>query len=698
MKRLLVILAIALALITTGSVALAQAAPVFKLGFKLLADQIPEVAGDPIENEWHNPVTGDTLQRTTTGLMVWRKADNWTAFTNGHRTWVNGPFGVMERPNEERFEWEAPAVPGEPSTPPLVGPPGERAAVTRVLHSVVQVRTNRGSGTGFAVAPGTILTNKHVVEDATTVSVRLRGGDELSATVAVESSVFDMALVRVEGLLLPPVAFAQVSEDDLGEAVVAVGYPLDLGGGATVTRGILSAVRVEGGQFTGEWIQTDAAVNPGNSGGPLVNLRGEVVGMVTWGIVQLADLAPVEGIKFALSANSITDNLPALLLAAGVTPRDATPATPELALEVGEFLQRYDEAEIQAFATLDASLVEGMQSRALQARMASLIDFMREEGFRQISRLVSFELLSAYELPGGMAVAEVAERWHTQLYLDDELLDETESDQPQIVVVRRGEDGWRIVGIQWLRTEEEEPEAPRGPQLPFSDWNPGPGAGPFPIMGVVDVPREGDRVRAGQIRIAGWALDPRAEGEPWHGIDELRAYLDVVDTSTRLDEPGRQGRGSRPDVAAFLGRADYAQSGFHLDVDVPVGLHTVHVFAHSTVSGWWYKSISIRVDPPPPPPSADLASVAWLSYPGDGSAVYTGIITNNAGYYLAADIAVAVRVYGSGGTVLAEGFATVERTSIAPGHQTTWRYHVPPAVAQHLLYAEHSVAWRWVTP
>ena len=60
-----------------------------------------------MENEHHNPENGDGLQRTTTGLMVWRKADNWTAFTNGSRTWVNGPFGVMERANTERFDWEA---------------------------------------------------------------------------------------------------------------------------------------------------------------------------------------------------------------------------------------------------------------------------------------------------------------------------------------------------------------------------------------------------------------------------------------------------------------------------------------------------------------------------------------------------------------------------------------------------------------
>jgi hypothetical protein len=63
---------------------------------------------EPLENEHHNPINGDSLQQTTGGLMVWRNADNWTAFTNGRRTWVNDPFGAQERANSDRFPWEAP--------------------------------------------------------------------------------------------------------------------------------------------------------------------------------------------------------------------------------------------------------------------------------------------------------------------------------------------------------------------------------------------------------------------------------------------------------------------------------------------------------------------------------------------------------------------------------------------------------------
>ncbi|RPJ29054.1 MAG: hypothetical protein EHM35_13450 [Planctomycetaceae bacterium] len=81
--------------------------PRFVLGFAALAGFLGGTAGEPVEDEHHNPENGDSLQETTGGLMVWRKADNWTAFTNGSWTWVNGPYGVQERDNSARFSWEA---------------------------------------------------------------------------------------------------------------------------------------------------------------------------------------------------------------------------------------------------------------------------------------------------------------------------------------------------------------------------------------------------------------------------------------------------------------------------------------------------------------------------------------------------------------------------------------------------------------
>src|SRR5579871_3045484 len=80
----------------------------FVLGFAALHDLIPDIVGDCIDNEMHG-ANGDGLQHTTDGLMVWRKADNWTAFTDGANTWINGPYGLEMRPNDVRFSWEGDA-------------------------------------------------------------------------------------------------------------------------------------------------------------------------------------------------------------------------------------------------------------------------------------------------------------------------------------------------------------------------------------------------------------------------------------------------------------------------------------------------------------------------------------------------------------------------------------------------------------
>jgi hypothetical protein len=93
----------------------------FTLGFKTIHDMIPEIVGNCRENEWHNAENGDGLQQTTGGLLVWRKLDNWTAFTNGSVTWINGPFGLQSRANTERFSWEGVAPVPAPPPPPVGG-------------------------------------------------------------------------------------------------------------------------------------------------------------------------------------------------------------------------------------------------------------------------------------------------------------------------------------------------------------------------------------------------------------------------------------------------------------------------------------------------------------------------------------------------------------------------------------------------
>ncbi len=78
----------------------------YQLGFAALYDRIPTIVGDCLDNEAY-AANGDSVQHTTGGLLVWRKSDNWTAFTDGYRTWVAGPYGLQERLNSQRFPWEA---------------------------------------------------------------------------------------------------------------------------------------------------------------------------------------------------------------------------------------------------------------------------------------------------------------------------------------------------------------------------------------------------------------------------------------------------------------------------------------------------------------------------------------------------------------------------------------------------------------
>ena len=104
------LLAIVALLCSATTPLLAQSNPDVRFDFEELAGQIPSVVGTPTENEYRAP-NGDCLQHTTEGLMVWRKADGLTAFTDGSTTWVDGPYGIQSRDNGTRFSWEAPAVP-----------------------------------------------------------------------------------------------------------------------------------------------------------------------------------------------------------------------------------------------------------------------------------------------------------------------------------------------------------------------------------------------------------------------------------------------------------------------------------------------------------------------------------------------------------------------------------------------------------
>jgi serine protease Do len=165
------------------------------------------------------------------------------------------------------------------------------------------------AGSGFAISPdGYFVTNNHVVKDATKVTVQFNNGDEKQAKIIGTDEKTDLAVIKVDGLTDQPYVKLAETPPRVGDWVMAVGNPFGLGG--TVTAGIVSALdRDIGGNSDDVYMQIDAAVNSGNSGGPDFNLKGEVVG------VNTAIFSPNGGnvgIAFAIPAQTvkrITDDL-----------------------------------------------------------------------------------------------------------------------------------------------------------------------------------------------------------------------------------------------------------------------------------------------------------------------------------------------------------------------------------------------------
>ncbi len=149
-----------------------------------------------------------------------------------------------------------------------------------------QPRSRRGEGTGFIISrDGYIMTNNHVVENATKLSVKLFDHRQYSATIIGRDPDTDVAVIKIDGNSFPSVAFGDSDSVRVGEWVLAIGNPLGEAYAFTVTAGIVSARGrslqglLPGDYGIGDYIQTDAAINPGNSGGPLVNARGQVIGI-----------------------------------------------------------------------------------------------------------------------------------------------------------------------------------------------------------------------------------------------------------------------------------------------------------------------------------------------------------------------------------------------------------------------------------
>ena len=268
------------------------------------------------------------------------------------------------------------------------------------ISAVVDSDFGSGDSVGSGVvlsADGEILTNAHVVEGATEVRVRFAGETEpRTARVIAADPGNDLALLRIQATGLTPATFAQPNTVRIGDEVVAIGYALDLDGGPTVTTGIVSALSrtivTESGVLN-RLIQTDAAISSGNSGGPLVNMRAEVVGINT-AVARSDASSAANNVGFAISVEEILRVVDQLrsqesngqrvegFLGVGVTRRDdggqgaiiteVQPNSPasRAGIEVGDVVLSVDGEPIDGQAGLVAAIRDNAPGQSVEIQLS----------------------------------------------------------------------------------------------------------------------------------------------------------------------------------------------------------------------------------------------------------------------------------------------------------------------------------------
>jgi len=172
--------------------------------------------------------------------------------------------------------------------------------IEHTVKSVVSIRTNSGQGTGFIISEnGFVITNAHVLQGAKFINAITSDTDIKEMILVGYNLELDLALLKIEGNY-DFLIFDNSNNIRVGEKVIAIGNPLGLG--FSVSEGIISAINREGNNGLKAYIQTDAALNPGNSGGPLINTDGKVIGINNFKVMG-------DNLGFALESNYITEGI-----------------------------------------------------------------------------------------------------------------------------------------------------------------------------------------------------------------------------------------------------------------------------------------------------------------------------------------------------------------------------------------------------
>lgn len=226
---------------------------------------------------------------------------------------INGN-GEMEKPEDPRSTIDLMQTPTGEHIAAAEGVLSWQEVYQKNIASVVSITCNSISesftGTGVVLtADGYIVTNCHVVEDAREISVLLSDNRSFTAQLVGADSVSDLAVLHVDAEDLIPAEFGDSSSLQVGDEVVAIGDPLGIELRGTMTDGIISAINrditVNGRTMT--LIQTSAALNSGNSGGPLINCYGQIIGINTMKIGTFSDEAGVEGLGFAIPSATVKE-------------------------------------------------------------------------------------------------------------------------------------------------------------------------------------------------------------------------------------------------------------------------------------------------------------------------------------------------------------------------------------------------------